>query len=550
MRSLYRYVAWLVSIALITLVNGCSPKPEPPPPPDFKQAPVETQAATTPAAEPLPPSPAPPEPKSEPNPEAKPEPTAEAPKKTAFDPIKVNGPIFKDWSPPKLAIVITGEQLGYIEPCGCAGLENQKGGLSRRHTLLKELKEKGWPILPVDLGGVINRFGKQAELKFQNAVDALKLMDYAAVGWGPTDLRLPAGELISAVTDTDAPPSRFVSANVALFGFEAGLTPRFRVVEAGGKKIGITGALGDAQQKQVNNADVTFAPAEKSLEEVLPQFADKCDLRILLSYAEPEESAKLAKRFPQFQIVVTAGGADEPPNEPRKVEGTDTLLIELGHKGMFAVVLGLYDDPQKPVRYQRVALDSRFGDSPQMRQVMVNYQHQLTELGWDGLGLRPKPHARATASGDPLGQFVGSAECGKCHQKAFDVWTNTPHAHATDSLVNAKPPRQFDPECVSCHVTGWNPQQFFPYESGFLSLAKTPHLAGNGCENCHGPGAAHVTAENAAGDAANRDKLRALMRVSKGTSLDNACTVCHDLDNSPKFDFNTWWPQVEHKGKD
>ena len=77
--------------------------------------------------------------------------------------------------------------------------------------------------------------------------------------------------------------------------------------QAGGKKIGITGVLGDAQQKQVNNADVTFAPAEKSLEEVLPQLADKTDVRILLSYAEPEESAKLAKRFPQFQIVVTAG---------------------------------------------------------------------------------------------------------------------------------------------------------------------------------------------------------------------------------------------------
>ena len=36
-----------------------------------------------------------------------------------FDPIKENGPIFVDWPKPKLALVITGMQAGYLEPCGC-----------------------------------------------------------------------------------------------------------------------------------------------------------------------------------------------------------------------------------------------------------------------------------------------------------------------------------------------------------------------------------------------------------------------------------------------
>jgi hypothetical protein len=26
----------------------------------------------------------------------------------------------------------------------------------------------------------------------------------------------------------------------------------------------------------------------------------------------------------------------------------------------------------------------------------------------------------------------------------------------------------------------------------------------------------------------------------------NNCLECHDLDNSPEFDFDTYWPQVEH----
>ena len=26
----------------------------------------------------------------------------------------------------------------------------------------------------------------------------------------------------------------------------------------------------------------------------------------------------------------------------------------------------------------------------------------------------------------------------------------------------------------------------------------------------------------------------------------NNCLECHDLDNSPKFDFDEYWPEVEH----
>ena len=107
-----------------------------------------------------------------------------------FDPIKINGKFFEGWPKPKLAIVITGRLDGYIEPCGCAGLENQKGGLSRRDTFLTELADQGWNLLPIDVGGLVHRFGKQAEIKFGISVEALKMMGYQAVGFGPDDLRL------------------------------------------------------------------------------------------------------------------------------------------------------------------------------------------------------------------------------------------------------------------------------------------------------------------------------------------------------------------------
>jgi len=71
-----------------------------------------------------------------------------------------NGSLFTDWSTPRAVLAITGELDGYIEPCGCTGKENQKGGLSRRQNFLQAVKASGWPVVAVDLGGVVQRFGR------------------------------------------------------------------------------------------------------------------------------------------------------------------------------------------------------------------------------------------------------------------------------------------------------------------------------------------------------------------------------------------------------
>src|SRR5262249_6278511 len=137
--------------------------------------------------------------------------------------------------------------------------------------------------------------------------------------------------------------------------------------------------------------------------------------------------------------------------------------------------------------------------------------------------------------------------------------------HATQTLVDLKPPRHFDPECLSCHATGWNPQKYFPYESGYVSLKDTPNMVANGCENCHGPAAEHVAAENGQIDAsdAKKEQLRAELRLKIVANEGNRehqefekgkvvkmCMECHDRDNSPEFDFQKYWPKVKHVGKD
>src|SRR3954447_9375457 len=157
---------------------------------------------------------------------------AESPKHEKVDPIAANGPIFVDWPKPDVALVFSGEQNGYLEPCGCAGLENQKGGLKRRFTFLKELRDKGWNVVPMDLGGMESRTGVQAGLKVDFSYRALTKMGYAAIGIGSGDLKI---DLLSILINLDQTPVPLVSGNATLEDFEKPtMTNLYKVIEVGG----------------------------------------------------------------------------------------------------------------------------------------------------------------------------------------------------------------------------------------------------------------------------------------------------------------------------
>ena len=462
-----------------------------------------------------------------------------------FDPLQINGSIFDGWPKPKLALVITGMEDGYLEPCGCAGLDRMKGGMARRATFFQKLRQDGWPVLGLDVGGLIHGFGRQAELKFQTLVESKRKMGYEGIAFGADDLRLPAGELVAVAASVDGKPSPFLAANVGLLGKPGDITPQCRVIEAGGVRIGVTAVLGKKFQKEIHNDEIQMSDPDAVLAKMVAELKPKADYLVLLAHATLEEATELGKKFPAFNVVVSSGGWYEPPKTPQTIAGTKTLLITVGHKGMDAIVLGLYDGAKPSVRYQRVPLDSRFKGSPDMKLLMTAYQEQLKAIGFEGLGLRPVPHPQFPANG----KFVGSQKCESCHEKSYEIWKKSGHAHAYNTIAKLDPPRNFDPECVSCHVVGWHPTKFFPYETGYQSQEKTPHLVNVGCEDCHGPGEKHVAAE-LSGSEALRKQLRKAMVLTKADAKKTQCVSCHDLDNSLEFNFDLYWPFVEHHEKD
>ncbi|MGQ0634192.1 MAG: multiheme c-type cytochrome [Planctomycetaceae bacterium] len=496
--------------------------------------------------------------------------SAEKPAKVQTQP-PAFGPLLAGWTRPEAVLVLSGEQHGYIEPCGCS--LNQLGGLSRRADLVRQIRERGWPVLPLDVGGLVNNpTRRQAKLKLAMALKCLRDMGYAGIALGREELLI--GIELLTYGEPDRPP--FLASNLVLFGSppDSGLHQSFRVVAVGKVKIGVTAVFGNSLKVpgfEQNPQDLEILDPVASLTKALAALeAEKPDLRVLLSHARLDETKELAAKFPQFDLIVSAGGSEDGETRLRTLERA--LLVTPGQKGKHVGVVGFYPDrADQRLRFEQVALDeTRFKDTPAIQQHMREYQEtlQVHDLVARDAAIDSPWNAQLTQPN----QYVGARVCGECHTRAYKKWLETPHAHATEAIkfgrkaANGKYSdafigRIFDPECVNCHVTGWSPDAkvVSRYNSGFESERATPHLTGQQCENCHGPGGRHTELErrfkNEPNLAQEVEKLRDLAHIPLDQAAVKACVKCHDGDNDPHFKtdgdvFEEYWDKIKHPWRD
>lgn len=509
------------------------------------------------------------------------------------DSSKFPEPAFKSWEQPAAVLILTGEQHGYIEPCGCS--ETQSGGLARRADLIAQITARGWPIAGLDLGGslrlarseagedarsseLLNKL--QSQLKFDTQLEAMKSMRYSALALGYEELKLGSDKLVNDYQSRLTPQGdnehpAFLGANVLLYGEGSeDLGPnRTQTVKVGDVKIGVAAVVGNSIRKKLYGdiapeGGLTILPPA----EVLPGYIDylkqqQTAFNVLLSHASFEETEALLNQFPDFAVAVCQSG-EEGQKEPKTVG--QTLVLQVGWKGKHIGVLGYFpDEEESKLRFELVELDNqRFKNAESIEPLLIEYQKELED---QELALYSSENM-ARGFHPKSGEFVGAARCGECHKKAYEKWKTTKHAHAYESLITGRKGqysqpigRTHDPECLSCHVTGWDPQGVFPFDSGFLpeKVAEAkgkpdryPLLQGQQCENCHGPGSEHVRIEKeflADSKKIDRETLNAARRqmvLSKSIAEEHLCKKCHDYENSPKFEFNKYWEEVKHPWRD
>jgi hypothetical protein len=490
-------------------------------------------------------------------------------------------PLFDRWpkGKPDVAIIITGEQHSHIKFCGCS--VPQLGGFERRANFIAQLKDKGWPIVALDLGDLVERkkndLLSQTLLKYRTSMQALDLLGYSAIGLGQNEFNLPLLDGLAQYTlqiPNANPKVLAANLNNRALNYPSGIGNGSMIGDAvviagdkGQPKIGTLALVAPSVQSNITDPQHQFAKNKEVIASALAAFAKaEVTVRVLLYQGTPDEATNLAKACPEFHLIVCKCPTEAAPSEPTMID--KTMLVMVGWKGREVGIAGVFRDAQNPrkfeLHWEKVEMtdeyetpEAKVADHP-MIKLMQEYAQQVKDQNLLLEFAKKKvPHPLKVNYPDKKVEFVGSKACQACHLEEFAIWKDSQHSHAFATLVNdAKKPslRQFDGECVGCHTIG------FEFVSGFKSEQDTPNLKDVGCENCHGPGSLHVAASKEKlhyGDLSPW-KLQPNDRVMLANGkydpkillkIDGICQKCHDGDSDPVFGFEVIWPKIAHGKK-
>lgn len=128
-------------------------------------------------------------------------------------------------------------------------------------------------------------------------------------------------------------------------------------------------------------------------------------------------------------------------------------------------------------RYRSQEIREQLGSRADVAARMDDYYRRVNDHNREAFKDRLPPPVRAGEA-----KYIGAEACGNCHDEAYKFWKNTPHASAYASL--SKQHKEFNLDCVSCHVTGYE-------KPGGTTVTHVEGLENVQCETCHGPGSRH-----------------------------------------------------------
>ncbi len=403
-------------------------------------------------------------------------------------------------------VVVSGDTSGWIRACSCAS--NQSGGLPRRGAFVEQLRRRG-DVLLLDVGGNPGGDSEYERVKFEAILTGTTRMGLVAQNVGGPEVLFGADYLRDVAQRLGIP---FVSANVRDARGELIAEP-LRLAELSGRRIGITGVL----SPEYATSGVRVEEPREAVLRLLDSTPRRYDSLIVLAYLPETELHELAAALPEADVVV--GGPTGQGIAPRKIG--PTLLTSATNKGKFLVQLKAGPASAAVVwSAQLVEMHDGLGDDPAQNRIVEGLLAELERR--DFAANRTGFVTALTAALPAEFRVAGSNSCRACHAAEWDVWESTGHAHAWQAL--AEHGNEVDPYCQRCHTTGYG------LPGGFVSAKRSGARVDVGCEGCHGPSLAHA---------------RELETRTAFAAADQ-CAGCHDLDNSPSFDYGSYWPRIRH----
>ena len=440
-----------------------------------------------------------------------------------------------------LTLVLTGHTQSFLEACGCKA--NMSGGITRRATLIKQIRRRRDDVLVVDAGNLfpqekdVPRMDALTATEIDTYLGALRMMGYGAAGVARNEL-FYGGEFLTAKAGASSLP--VLGANVRYKGERIGHP--VMVLKWGQYEIGLIGVVQDYRdigdyryeenvlefevddpvaavgeyltplRGQVDFVGVVGGLTTEGVYALVEAYSDSLDLIVPTGHHYPMVDVLTEKEVARHKdalhgfldgvLILYANG---------DVYGLHQFDLGIDDGGKFATVDGTFleafeDMPEDP--FMKQYLDAYYERVAREERLLEGKIVPLFE--WD-------PNHQGA-------RYVGTTACSPCHAPQFEHWQQTGHASAYATLLDAH--RHQFPKCVKCHVVGLGRPQ------GFSILDPKRDLANVQCEVCHGPGGRHV----------EKPSRTTIQR----TPEERTCLECHNADHDDDFNYQKDFASVRH----
>jgi hypothetical protein len=396
-----------------------------------------------------------------------------------------------------ITVFFTGNELGSMKPCGCSG--GQLGGFDRLDAVFKTVDSQYCLIL--NTGMLVGESTEQNLIKFNIISQAFCLLGYDVVNLTGQDITIArqAG-LIDGLNQLFNCISASAESQTDEINFPVKFTKQFS--SAGGQEINVT---------------ILTADTAEQLTQLKESVNPSSNVVVFILILASSDLIEAASNLSFIDCMLIPPHSDEPTliSEVNK----KPVVISQGRLGKYVgqIDINLIGQPAKPhLSFRSIAVTEDLVQNQSLVELYKNYQRLVKEARL------LENHPKFPLPGNL--QYLGSKSCKLCHDYEYKKWLTSPpvilpgvapskgrHANAMLTLVDVN--SDYDPECVVCHVVGMD------YQTGFITLAKTPQMQDVGCETCHGPGSEHV---------------RSLGAI-RTTGPKSTCTDCHTAEHSADY---------------
>jgi len=320
----------------------------------------------------------------------------------------------------------------------------------------------------------------------------------------------------------------FVNANLKRDGEDTLLFPPYAMREIAGLKVALISVLSPRYKIVTMTSEpdnfVVESPRD-ALDKQLPELKAKADLVILLAQMPSAEIRQmLLDMGADSGIDICIEGTD--PKQYRRPNWVgETLLVAANNEGKYVGQLDVMVSPEGKLDREsaQITIHALDDNSPEIESIAKAVDAFKAGLQEQSNAVKPFEHDRNQGASSE--KFLGVHTCARCHTEAARTYAQSAHAQAFQSLTTKGQDR--NPECVSCHVVG------FSYVNGYdqvpdRNVPGREQLKNVQCEACHGYGTQH-----------KRDG--SMLKMAR-----ESCVECHDQENSPEFDYASYWEKIKH----